>query len=177
MTHKLNLKVFLENSKSITDAQIVPIFHSWIQGHALEEHALFDVADYSHVHHGPGVVLVSHEANLYLDHGDGRSGLLYQRKQPIAGVSGLGASIAVILKYLLSAAEKLEEATEGKAKSSKREFVLRFADRLNAPNTAETFAKVRGEVEGAFTPLLRAVTLEHVGDSGKLLEVRVKAKE
>jgi len=176
MTHKLNLKMFLEDSGSVTDAQIVPIFHSWIQGHSLEGHALFDVADYGHVHHGPGVVLVSHEANLYLDHAEGRSGLLYQRKQPIAAAGRLSESLTAILGYLMSAAEMLEGATERRATSSKREFVVRFADRLNAPNTAETFAKVKGEIEGAFTPLLGAVTLKHVGDAAKLLEVRVKAK-
>jgi hypothetical protein len=43
---------------------------------------LIDVHDYSHVHHGPGILLVAHEANLSIDEAEGRRGLVYIRKQP-----------------------------------------------------------------------------------------------
>ncbi|HYE19499.1 MAG TPA: hypothetical protein VEA69_13695 [Tepidisphaeraceae bacterium] len=171
--HKFTIKLFLDDPKAITDAQVVPLFHTWIQGHLLADHGLIDVADYAHVHHGPGVVLVSHEANIYLDHQDGRSGLVYQRKQPIAGAATLAEAIAGAVRYTLATAQQLEVSTEGKAKFGTGEVSLKFADRLNAPNTPETFATVRGAVESGLTPLLGPVTLKHNADPAKLLEVTI----
>ena len=60
----------------IEDSSFVPVFHSFIQTHALPDHLLIDVGDYTHVPDGPGTVLVSHEANVYMDHTvGGRLGL------------------------------------------------------------------------------------------------------
>src|SRR3972149_5360474 len=56
---------------------VVPVFHEWIQTHRLEDELLIDVADYSHVHHGPGVLLISHEAQYSLDQAGGRLRLPY----------------------------------------------------------------------------------------------------
>src|SRR5437763_15315366 len=83
---KLSIKFYLDDSSAkIKLADVVPVFHSWIQLHLIPDHLLIDVADYAHVPDGPGVVLVAHEANIYLDSFDGRPGLTYQRKQPLNG--------------------------------------------------------------------------------------------
>ena len=39
------------------------------------------MADYAHVPDGPGVMLIGHEADRSLDLGEGRPGVLYQRKR------------------------------------------------------------------------------------------------
>ena len=44
-----------------------------------------DVADYSHMHAGPGIVLVANDANVSIDESDDRRGLLYSRKSPLSG--------------------------------------------------------------------------------------------
>src|SRR5436190_21718276 len=83
---KLSLKFYLDDlSAKIRLADVVPVFHSWIQLHLIPDHLLIDVADYAHVIDGPGVVLVAHEANFYLDEFDGPQGLTYTRKMPIDG--------------------------------------------------------------------------------------------
>jgi len=78
---KYGVKLFFKtSSKPIKD--FIPVFHGWIQRQALPGHMLLDVHDYSHVHHGPGILLVAHEANLSIDEAEGRRGLVYIRKQP-----------------------------------------------------------------------------------------------
>ena len=48
--------------------EFIPVFHDWIQTQQLAE-LLIDVADYRHVPHGPGVVLVAHDAHYAMDLG------------------------------------------------------------------------------------------------------------
>ena len=78
-SHKLAIKFFAEGSPDLGHDAFIPVFHSWIQQHALKDHLLIDVADYKHVKSGPGTVLVSHEANLSTDLAGDRLGLLYAR--------------------------------------------------------------------------------------------------
>lgn len=81
-TYKFGIKLFITNPAAKPLKDFIPVFHGWIQQQALPGHMLLDVHDYSHVHHGPGILLVSHEANLNIDEADGRRGLVYLRKQP-----------------------------------------------------------------------------------------------
>ena len=74
-SHRLVLKVFAEGGSDVNASVLVPVFHGFIQTNAIEDHLLIDVADYDHVHHGPGTLLVSHEANFGMDRGGGRLGL------------------------------------------------------------------------------------------------------
>src|SRR5437762_11773460 len=87
-SHKIAVKFFADlapEASGQNEVHFVPIFHSWIQTQAVPDHLLVDVADYAHVHHGPGAVLIAHEANFSTDNTDGRLGLMYVRKQPAAG--------------------------------------------------------------------------------------------
>ena len=81
-THKFGVKLFITNPTAKSLKEFIPVFHGWIQRQALPGHMLLDVHDYSHVHHGPGILLVAHEANLSIDEAEGRRGLVYIRKQP-----------------------------------------------------------------------------------------------
>ena len=55
------------------------MFHDWIQNQRLDE-LLIDVVDYRHVHDGPGVILIAHDAHYAFDTSEGRLGLLYSRR-------------------------------------------------------------------------------------------------
>ena len=77
---KFGVRLFLTNPAAKPLAELIPVFHGWIQRKALAGHQLIDVHDYSHVAGGPGILLVAHEANLNLD----AIGLVYTRKQPAA---------------------------------------------------------------------------------------------
>src|SRR4051794_33870801 len=119
---KLAFKFFLTDPTAIGAGELVPVFHQWIQSHALPDHLLIDVADYQHVENGPSILLVSQEANLAFDKAGGRAGLLYTRKQPIAGT--FADRLRSVLHAVLDAANRLEQepALTGRLKFRTDEF-------------------------------------------------------
>jgi hypothetical protein len=135
---RIFVKLFLDASSSVAPREVVPVFHGWIQSRGLDE-VLVDVADYTHVHHGPGVLLVCHAANYGIELRDGRPGLFYSRKRDMSG--SWDERVAASFRAVLAAARKLEEdpALAGRLRFSTREMVFRISDRLLAPNTPETF--------------------------------------
>src|SRR5512141_809613 len=102
----INVKFLLRDPASVDPAAVIPLFHTWIQGQVFEE-LLLDIADYSHVPDGPGVVLIGHEADYALDNTDGRLGVRYNRKAPLSG-SNRDRMIQAT-KAALSAAQKLQQ--------------------------------------------------------------------
>jgi len=98
-TYKFGVKLFITNPGAKPLKDFIPVFHGWIQRQGVPGHLLIDVHDYSHVHHGPGILLVSHEANLSIDETEGRRGLVYLRKQP-ADLAGTIAAAQAVAKKL-----------------------------------------------------------------------------
>src|SRR5262245_14736986 len=83
--YRIGVKFFLADPGSLRLPDIIPVFHTWIQQQAIPGHQLVDVHDYSHIHWGPGVLLVAHEGNFSIDLDRGRPGLLYYRKRELDG--------------------------------------------------------------------------------------------
>jgi hypothetical protein len=154
--YKLILKLYADDRSGDFDAKdVVPVFHSWIQTRAVPDHLLIDVADYTHVPDGPGVVLVAHEANFYLDRIDGRLGLTYSRKRPLDGT--FADRLRVVITAALEAAGSLEESTSLRFRADQLTFKVN--DRLLGPNSQQTFDVVRPELE--------RLLLELYGEHGK----------
>ena len=176
VTHKIVLKFFVEDPGALGEGEFVPVFHGWIQRQAVEDHLLIDVADYGHVHHGPGTVLVAHEANFSTDRAAGRLGLVYSRKQPLSG------DTAERLRYLFAVALKAcatlerEPSLAGRMKFRTDEMLFRLNDRLLAPNTEETFAAVNPSLRNFLSELYldASVTLSHQPSPLTLFEVLIK---
>src|SRR6185295_13767560 len=93
---RIGIKMFAEDSAAVVVRDFIPVFHSWIQKQAVDNHMLIDVHNYSHIHNGPGILLVAQEGNFSIDLGDGRMGLLYYRKN-------VGSGFAPVLKAALQA--------------------------------------------------------------------------
>jgi hypothetical protein len=170
---KLCVKLFLKDPAQLHGLKLVPVFQSWIQMHAVEDHLLIDVADYEHVPDGPGTVLVAHEANFSMDAAGGRPGLLYQRKQPLAG--SLEERIAAVFRYALAAAARLEEGQGLKFRTD--EMLFRIADRLKAPNNSQTFEAVKPALEAFLSgvPGIDSFQLDYTSSPDTLFEVLISA--
>lgn len=139
--YKLGVKIFAANPEVVNIRDLIPVFHSWIQQRKLEGHQLIDVHDYSHVHHGPGILLVAHEGNFSLNESEGRLGLFYLRKQPLNG--GLEANLRNVLKTTLDACQLLESEPKLKGiRFDTREILVVANDRLLAPNDTATRAQL-----------------------------------
>jgi hypothetical protein len=141
----VNIKLYLNNGDADL-APVIPIFHSWIQDQIFDE-LLIDVADYRHVHHGPGLMLIGHDADYSLDQTDGILGLRYNRKTPLAGTN-LDRLIQATRAALI-AARQLEADTrlDGKLSFNGQDLQLIINDRLLAPNDKGTRAAAEPDVQ------------------------------
>ena len=146
--HRLGIKFFIEDPAAISLRNFIPVFHDWIQKQVVAEHLLIDVHDYSHMHHGPGILLVAHEGNFSIDLAAGRPGLMYFRKQPLHKPDS--ESLISLVKPALQACSLLErESSLGKPLRFQTDELLFVAnDRLHAPNDENTFLQ--------FEPVLSA---------------------
>lgn len=143
---RLTVKLLAEEPCTVQPAELVPVFHRWIQERALDE-LLIDVADYSHVRQGPGVLLVCHAANYSFEPGPASAGLRHMHKRPSA--ADFTARLDASVRAVLHAARMLEQAPEltGRLRFSGRELLVGVNDRLLAPATAETLEALRPALE------------------------------
>jgi hypothetical protein len=178
--YKLIVKLFAADD-TFAPAEFVPIFHKWIQQKSLPGHLLIDVADYAHVPDGPGTLLVSSEANIHMDRGEGRLGVMYVRKLPIAGATSIGQVLHGVFTHALTAADLLERdpSLAGRLRFRTDEISVRFNDRLLAPNTPEVVADFLPHVAAAAEQLFgRPVKVTpHNTSPRQLLELRVTAED
>ena len=144
----LNVKIYLENPDPINLADFSAVFNTWIQQQRLDE-LLIDVADYLHVHHGPGIMLIGHEADYSLDHRAGRLGLLYNRKAQLDGNTQDKLTQAV--RATLTVAQILEKENGLKFNGSEVQVIVN--DRLLVPNTSQAFAELEPDIKSFFYQL------------------------
>ncbi|MDE2999582.1 MAG: hypothetical protein OXU79_10950 [Gemmatimonadota bacterium] len=142
--YRIQIKFYLESGEDVAPETWFRVFNTWIP--ETTDEVLVDVADYSHVHHGPVTLLVGHEANYSIDRTDGKAGLLYDRKQPSEG--GFEDRLASAFASALKACRKLERDSilAGAAKFRTDEVLIALNDRLLAPNSEETHAAVQADL-------------------------------
>lgn len=144
---RIGAKLYAEDPAAVEPAAYIPLFHGWIQGRILDGVPI-DVADYAHVPDGPGVMLIGHEADRSLDLGEGRPGVVYQRKRDLDGT--IEERVALVLAEVDRMADLVEaDPGSGGVRFGRVEILIRINDRLNAPNDDVTLEVVRPAVEAA----------------------------
>jgi hypothetical protein len=144
---RIGAKLYAGNPDVIDLAAYVPIFHGWIQRRILDGVPI-DVADYAHVPDGPGVMLIGHEADRSIDLGEGRPGVLYQRKRE--GEGTLEQRFAASIAAADGIADELEaDAAAGGVSFGRHEILLTVTDRRRAPNEDATLEELRPAIAAA----------------------------
>ncbi len=174
--HKFGIKFFAADADGIDILKLIPVYHRWIQQNALDD-LLIDVADYSHVPSGPGVMLIAHEGNYALDETGHERGVVYYSKHKLSG--DLSERFAQVAQRALKAAELMsaDADLEGALKVPGNRLQFFANDRLVAPNTDAAYA----ELEPAFKAFLDRLyagapyKLERETDPKERLSVRVSA--
>jgi len=170
---KLNVKVFVEQPNLIPLTEFIEVFHGWIQASDGDHH---DVADYSHMDAGPGIILVANDANVSIDETKNRRGLLFCQKAPLSGSNR--EKIRVVLRSALENCRKLEEdpALRGRLRFVANEAVISLNDRLFGANSEQSFNDVKGDVVAIAQELFgtSAVEIERDDDPRQCLNVRLK---
>ena len=130
----VNVKLMVRDGVAVSWHKLIPIFHKWIRETALPG-VLVDVADYSHVPNGPGVMLIGHDAFWSVDARAGRPGLLYNRRTALDPPAD---PLEDAYEHALTAARMLEQETGGELQFDEQRFEMFVNDRMLAPNTPET---------------------------------------
>jgi hypothetical protein len=170
---KVSVKLYAEEKVNASLSPYIPVFHRFIQKSTLDE-MVYDVADYTHVPRGTGVLLVGHASDYAIDQGEGRPGLVYYRKRDLpAGVALVTDALARVLKArdLLKA-----EAVDAPSQFGTSELRFCFPDRLHLKNNDADFENVKPAVLAALSELLPGATysLSREGEPREPLTVRAR---
>ncbi|HYR43220.1 MAG TPA: hypothetical protein VER98_09365 [Terriglobia bacterium] len=161
--NRLGIKFFAATKGRIHLAEFIPVFHEWIQKQIIKDHLLIDTHNYSHMHEGPGILLVAHQGNFSIDTGDDRMGLLYYRKEP-------ADTLADIVKPAVQGCGLLEEDPRMRGRLNFRTDEVLFVanDRLLAPNNDETFSQFEPRLSAALNQVLgKPFKLSRISDDPK----------
>jgi hypothetical protein len=173
---KLTVKFFTMPPDRVPLTDFIEIFHGWIQA---TDGIYHDVADYSHMKSGPGIVLVAQQANLHIDETGGRRGLLYCQKAPLSGANH--KRLRTVLRTALENCHRLERepALQGRIRFSGDEVLITVNDRLPAPNDIETYERLKPELELMAAELFRPAkaTINHKQDPRQRFSVAIRAFE
>ncbi len=177
--HRLTVKYFVRDPNAVDLTPLIGVFHRWIQEKRLEGLPI-DVADYRHVFHGPGVILVGHEYDYALDMAEGRPGLQYVQKR--RGAAALADALRGAFSAVLTGCRMLEEESGLKAPLTfaTDEVQLTIPDRLRAPNTATTLEALKAQVIDCAGQLYgpAGLTIDRDdGDERHALTLRIKASQ
>lgn len=169
---RVELSLPIEAGTLSDPERVVPVFHDWIREHATDD-VLVDVARYGHVQQGPVVMLVGHASDYVIDVTPGGTRFAAVRKRDAATDAERLRDVA---EHLCAAAALLGAGLP-EVVFRTDELTLRVLDRLNAPNTPETFALLSEEVASFAREWLGPVTLEHAGEPGGPLEIRLRREQ
>ena len=142
---KVGIKFFAEENNQVKLADFIPIFHRWIQESLLDD-VMIDVADYSHVYSGPGILLISHEGNYAIDETKNKRGLTYYKKRgENVSLDNLLVSVGVKALRACQLLEQ-EETIKGRINFSSDQLQIYANDRLIAPNSEDTYKEIEPKV-------------------------------
>ena len=170
---KVNVKIFVEEPHGVPLGDFIEVFHGWIQN---TDGVYHDVADYSHMQAGPGIVLVASDAHVSIDESGGRRGLVFSQKALLTGSNQ--EKLRGVLRAALENCRRLEAepALRGKLRFAANEAVIELNDRLLGANSRESFEAIKGDIESVAAQLFgrAALSVERHGDARRRLNVHVK---
>jgi hypothetical protein len=142
------LKFFARPDTDVDDEVFIAIFHEWIRYQKLAG-VLLDVADYRHVPHGPGVMLITHDINFAMDRAAGRFGLFAQQK--LNQAENRRDQILSLVRPTVAFGALLESDWRVKKNLSFEagQFHLMSNDRLRLPNTDTAYAGILPDLKAA----------------------------
>jgi hypothetical protein len=171
----VNVKLIVKDADGLDLQPLIPVFHSWIQDQIFDDR-LLDVADYRHVHNGPGVVLIGHDGDYSVDNTDGRLGVRYNRKTPLDGSNEDRLKQAA--RAVVNACQRLEAqpGLNGKLRFNGQDIEIFINDRLVAPNRDETRQALDPDFKQFARELFRGneYSLSYESDPRKLFSVSLR---
>ena len=145
---KFGIKLYLNTNGIYKSKDFIPVFHNWIQENVISNHLLIDVADYSHIPDGPGIMLIAHEGHFSLDHEKYKPGIMYMRQRNLMG--NFKERFMMVFSIVIQAANRLTKNNINKEidfLSDSFRFIAN--DRRVANNTSENQSIYKDAVQTA----------------------------
>lgn len=154
----ISVKVYAMGSAPAC-SEAIEVFHRWIQQKALPG-LWIDVADYTHVPAGPGVLLIGHEAYFRYEPGkEERIGLVFEVREQRSGDNVQRLSHAIEGAMRGAALFSSEEGLRDRLHFNAADLRITIGDRLLCPNHSQSY--------DAIVPLIEQVLAAMPG-AGKL---------
>jgi hypothetical protein len=172
----VNVKLIAHDHTGVDLGALIPIFQRWIEGQVFDD-LLLDVADYSHMHAGPGVVLIGNQGDYSVDNTDDRLGVRYNRKAVLDGSNQDRLTQATRAALLAFQRLEAEPRLERKLRFSGDEIEVFINDRLLAPDTEGTRKAAEPDLRALFQKLFRGpvVLSQRNEDPRRLFSTAAKA--
>ena len=171
---KIEIKFFAVERQPVPLTAFIDLFHGWIQA---SDGVYHDVADYSHMHQGPGIVLVAPDFYVSVDETGGRRGFLFSQKAKLEGTNQ--ERLAWVFQSAVENCRRLqaEAVLQGRIEFRFDEFEITLNDRLLAPNGEESFQALKSEVESFVSKLFSGapVSLQQESDARRRVRLRIQA--
>jgi len=171
---KIEIKFFAVEREPVPLAAFIDLFHGWIQA---SDGVYHDVADYSHMHQGPGIVLIAPDFNVSVDETGGRRGFLFSQKARLEGSNQ--ERLTRVYQCAIETCRRLqaEPALQGKIEFRFDEFEITLNDRLLAPNGDESYQALKAEIEPFVSRLFGGapVSLQQESDARRRVRLRIQA--
>ncbi|MBI2365356.1 MAG: hypothetical protein HYV01_10190 [Deltaproteobacteria bacterium] len=171
---KIEIKFFAVEREPVPLTAFIDLFHGWIQA---SDGVYHDVADYSHMHQGPGIVLVAPDFYVSIDETGGRRGFLFSQKARLEGSNQ--ERLARVFQTALENCRRLqaEPALQRKIEFRFDEFEITLNDRLLAPNTDESYLEFKAEIEPFVGRLFGGapISLQQESDARRRVRLRIQA--
>ena len=177
--NRITVKFFVapDPGTSVDLAPFIPLFHRVIQEQGVEG-LLIDVADYSHVPDGPGIILIGHDVDYGMDLTGGRAGLLVTAKRNQS--EDLGELLRITLRRALVAMRVVEADTGAGVVFDTAVVEVRVLDRLMVSGSADAdFEQLRAVVETLLRDLYTGSEFDlqraPAGDARQAVGLRLEA--
>ena len=171
---KIEIKFFAVEREPVPLTAFIDLFHGWIQA---SDGVYHDVADYSHMHQGPGIVLVAPDFYVSVDETGGRRGFLFSQKAALDGTNQ--ERLARVFQSAVENCRRLqaEPIVQGKMEFRFDEFEITLNDRLLAPNGDESFQALKSEIDRFVGGLYGGVpvSLQQESDARRRVRLRIQA--
>ena len=141
---QINIKIFVSEDSQIVYTNFIKVFNRWME--EAEQDDYLNYADYSFTHAGPGVLLISKQANYSIDYSDLQHGFLYNQKHNVSGENQEKIHNSFI--KALSLAEKLQSSSEleEQVRFDGSQTLFFINNRNIATNTDKSFELVQEEL-------------------------------
>ena len=174
---QINIKIFASDDSQIVYTNFIKVFNRWMEEGEQDDY--LNYADYSFTHAGPGVLLISKQANYSIDCSDLQHGFLYNQKHVVSGSNQQKIRQSFIKALVLAAKLQSSDELESQVRFDGNQILFFINNRNIAANTDGSFELIREELNPVLESMYRNndfVLSRAYDDPRKRFGIRISSK-